>query len=193
MKQSTHRTIKFSILVRIENFPSFVISKAKYKSVFINFNYTEWFIKIRLYKYCQTSKQNIHVTSSSSEQPETLGAFLCGKRSDQKKCSFVVEATFKLRKIPRAMEWRYSQKFCFTSTKSCDIWGYRDFTKIDVILLYLFLLVLLTTNFRIFWTRAMAIWLITHLKCSSMYHFLSVNKFCSLSLSIADEFLNWSF
>ena len=133
LSQSTHRTIKFSILVHIEHFHSFVTSKAEYESVSINFNNTEWYIKIRLYKYCQTSKEDIRVTSSSSDQPETLGAFVCGKRSDRKECSFDVEESFKFKRPTTAQENRESHKFCFNSTKQYESWGYRNFAKIDVI------------------------------------------------------------
>ena len=136
MKQSTHRSIQFLILV--ENFPSFVTSKAKYDSVSINFNNTKWYISINLCKYCQTKKDYISVTPSSSDQPETLAANVCGERSDQKECSFSVDATFKFKRPSTAREKRYSQKFIFESTDKghygYDSWGYVDFGKIDVIL-----------------------------------------------------------
>ena len=186
MKQSTHRTIKFSILVRIEHFPSFVISKAKYKSFSINFNNTEWFIMIRLYKCGQTSNDDICVTSSSTEQPETLGAFLCGKRSDRKECSFDVNAIFKFKRPSTAMELRFSHKFNFNSTEHYyDSWGSRKSARINVILLYHFLSIFcLTVNFRIFWTSAMVIWLIIHSNCSSTFQFLNANRF-----SFIDEWI----
>ena len=128
-------TIKFQVMSRINNFPSFVTSKAEFDTKRINAYGAEWFIAIEWYKYCQTGKKYIHVTSSSPDQPETLGVFLYGIRSDQKECSFVVEATFRLKQKSTAREWRYSHKFCFTSTKNCDSLGYRNFERIDVILL----------------------------------------------------------
>ena len=128
------RTFKFSISVQIEDFTSFVTSKAKYESVSTNFNNTEWYIKIRLYKYCQTSKEFIQVTSSPSDQPETLATFVCGKRSDRKEFAFDVDATFKFKQPTTAQENRLSHKFCFNSTKQYESWGYRNFAKTDVIL-----------------------------------------------------------
>ena len=128
-------TTKFQQMIRINNFPSFVTSKADFDTKRINAYGTEWYVKIPLYKYCQTSKEYIHVTSSSPDQPETLGVFVHGIRSDQNECSFNVEATFKLRGISTAKQERYSHKFCFTSTKNLDTWSYRNFKRIDVILL----------------------------------------------------------
>ena len=59
LKQSTHRNIQFSIL--IENFHSFVTSKAKYESVSINFNNTEWYIYyLRTAVQILSDKQRIH-------------------------------------------------------------------------------------------------------------------------------------
>ena len=131
LKQSTQRTIQFSILV--ENFHSFVTSKAEYESVSINFNNTEWYIYVQLFKYCLTSKEYIRITSSSTEQPETLGVFVCGRRSDQKECSFDVDETFKFKRPLTAKEVRYSHKFNFNSTRNLDSWGSRQLSRIDVI------------------------------------------------------------
>ena len=131
LKQSTHRTIQFSVLV--ENFPSFVTSKAEYKSVSINFNNTEWFVKIELHKYGQTSKESVSVTSSSTERPETLAAFVYGKRSDWIECSFFVGATFKFKRPSTTDEMRYSHKFSFNSTTNLNSWGCRQLARIDVI------------------------------------------------------------
>ena len=122
-------------MIRIENFPSFVISKAQFYSRRITAYGTEWYIGIRLYKYCQTSKANILVTPSSIDQPETLGASVCGERSDQKECSFDVGATFKFMQPATVREDQLLQKFYFNSTKYYDGWGLRNFGRIDVILL----------------------------------------------------------
>ena len=133
LKQSTNRTIEFSILV--ENFPSFVTSKAEYKSVSTYFNNTEWYISIEWFKYSQTSKQNIYVTPSSSDQPETLGAFVYGRRSDQKECSFNVGAIFKFKQPLRAENFgHFSHKFIFNSTNDYDARGSRAVARIDVFL-----------------------------------------------------------
>ena len=134
LKQSTQRTFKFSILVHIENFPSFVTSKAEYESVSIHFNNTEWYIKINLRKYCQTKEYYISVTSSSSDQPETLAAFVFGRRRDRKECSFNVDATSKFIQPDTAQEDMESHKFVFSSTKQCIGWGRPEFARIDVFL-----------------------------------------------------------
>ena len=138
LKQSTQRTIQFSVLV--ENFRSFVTSKAEYESVSINFNNTEWYVRIELYKYCQESNEYIRVTPSSPEQPETLGLFLCGRRSDQKECSFDVGATFKFKRPRTAQKNRISHKFCFNLTNHDESRGERRFGRIDVILALSFFL-----------------------------------------------------
>ena len=163
LKRTTQHTMKFSILVHIKNFHSFVTSKAEYESVSVNFNDTEWYICIQLYKYCQTDKKNLLVTPLSPEQPETLGLFLCGRRSDQKECSFDVGATFKFKRPRTAQKNRISNKFCFNLTNHDESRGERRFGRIDVILALSFFLNFFYVNFRIFWTRPMAIWLITHL------------------------------
>ena len=185
-------------MIRIDDFPSFVTSKDLFNSKSINAYGAEWDIAIQLLKYCQccqTNNDHILVNSTSTDQPETLGVFVYGVRSDQKECSFVVEATFKLKHISTAREWRYSHKFCFTSTENCDSWGYRDFMRIDVILLIIFcqLFWLLTINFRIFWTSTKAICLITHSNCSLTFQFQNVNEFLDWpieNLSDIEYFVN---
>ena len=139
LSQSTHRSIKFSILVHIENFHSFVTSKTEYESVSVNFNNKEWFIVINLYKYCQTDNKYIVVTSSSPEQPEFFAAFVYGGRSDKKECSFDVNGTFKFKRPSTAKEVRCSHKFSFNSTNYYyDNWGCHQLARIDVILALLF-------------------------------------------------------
>ena len=60
-------------------------------------NGTNWFIGMRLTKFCQNERKYIHITPSSSDQPETLGACIFGERSDEKESSFIVNATFKFK------------------------------------------------------------------------------------------------
>ena len=122
------------MMIRIDSFPFFVISKDQFDTKRINAYGTEWHINIQLYKYCQTSKEFIQVTSSPSDQPETLATFVCGKRSDRKEFAFDVDATFKFKQPTTAQENRLSHKFCFNSTKQYESWGYRNFAKTDVIL-----------------------------------------------------------
>ena len=122
-------------MVRIDNFPLFVTSKADSDIKHFNAYGTEWYISIQLYKYCQRSKEHNRVTSLSiNDQPETLGAFVCGTRSDRKECSFDVDAIFKFKRPSAARELRYSEKFSFGPTKHYDARGYIQFALIDVIL-----------------------------------------------------------
>ena len=128
-------------MIRIENFPSFVISKDRFDSKPISAYGAEWYINIRLYKYCQTDKKYIHVTPSSLDRPETLAAFVCGGRKEcfvcggRKECSFDVEATFKFKQPVTAQENRFSHKFVFDSTNHhYDSWGFYSLAGIDVIL-----------------------------------------------------------
>ena len=156
-KQLTTSRTQFSFLVRIENFPSFVTLKASFDTKQIDVYGTKWFIGIDLHKCGKTSKEDILVTSSSTDQPEFLGAFVCGTRFDRKECSFDVHSTFKFKRPTSAQENRESHKFCFNSTKQNASWGYRKLARIDVILDLLFVVIPFTINFRIFWTFAMAI------------------------------------
>ena len=94
---------------------------------------------IRLYKCGQTSNDDICVTSSSPEQPETLASFICGEHNDPKECAFDVDATFKFKQPIAAKEMKFSQKFEFALTKNYTGYGYRNFAKIDVIFNLLFL------------------------------------------------------
>ena len=137
LKQPSPR-FKFSLLVRIENFSSFVNSKAKCETKRVSVNDTEWCIKIEFYRYSQTDRDYILVTPSSPEQPEFFAAFVCGTRSDRKECSFAVDTILKFKRA--AQKFRYSHKFSFDSTNHCDSRGYRNFVRIDVILLYHFFL-----------------------------------------------------
>ena len=110
------------------------------------------FIKIQLYKYCQTSKGYIRVTSSSADQPETLAVFLCGSRGDRNECSFDVETTFKFKRPAKARKVRFSKKICFNSKNGyCACACGHQFARIDVIFAFSFLTYFgLTSNFRIF-------------------------------------------
>ena len=127
-------TTKFQQLIRINNFPTFVTSKAVFDTKRINAYGTEWFVKILLCKYCQTNNKYIDVTSSPDQlEPETLAAFVCGIRSDRKECSFDVGATFKFKQSDSVQQRRYFHRFCFDSTKDYYDWGYLDFVRIDVI------------------------------------------------------------
>ena len=121
-------------MVRINNFPSFIVSKVSLATPRKNLNNTEWYINVNLNKYCQTSKKEIIVSAASSDQPESLGIFLNGTRTDPKECSFDVDAIFKFKRPSTTPEYRYSHKFVLNSmNQHYDSWGYAKFARIEVI------------------------------------------------------------
>ena len=126
---------QFSFAICIENFPSFVNAKTFYETERIRLNNTEWFISVKLRKYCRTSNKYIHVTPSSSDEPETLGAFVHGKRIDAKQCSFHVYATFNSnREPPTDKEKRFPEpvKYSFNSSNAYQQPG-RGFSALATI------------------------------------------------------------
>ena len=128
--------IRFQIGIRIENFPSFVSTKVRYYSDDVIVNDTKWYIALSLTKYCKNEKKYIHVTPSSNDQPEALGAGIFGKRSDAKDCSFIVNAPFKF-KQPSQSQVKgfrfFGRKFCLNTTNNYHQgWGIDKIAKIDV-------------------------------------------------------------
>ena len=97
---------RFHFGIRIENFPSFVVSKAEYYTDKIIVNDMEWCISLSLMKYCQNEKHYITVSPSSNDQPEKLGAFIFGRRRDRKDSSFIVYATLKFKQPPTGVGFR---------------------------------------------------------------------------------------
>lgn len=86
---------KRSLLIRIDNFPAFVASKAKCTTRNININNTLWNISLGLRKYCPKTNKYIRITPNSSVQPDTLVADINGQVSNSKQCSFDVATKFK--------------------------------------------------------------------------------------------------
>ena len=121
-----------SLLIRIDNFPSFVTSKARHntRDIILN-NNTRWYFLVAagMRKYCQTSEKYICINTDTSDQPETLGAFVIGKGID---CSFDVVAKFKFKKPhPLDAKNEFTIKFCFNSSNN-DGWGFSDLAKINL-------------------------------------------------------------
>ena len=161
---------QFSLLIHIENFPSFITSKAKYESKRITVNNTEWYIHLNLKKYCQTGKEYIRVPPSSLEQPETLAAFVYGERRDGKECSFDVKATFNF-KQPETVdegidEEVVAHKFSFCASSTKFNWGLPKLAKIDV-------------RFLAFLQIKKCISFVTPF---TIYHFNAVIRYISLSI-----------
>ena len=122
-------------MIRIEGFSSFVASRNEFNSNRISVggkDKCEWDISLQFCRYNRIRKEFFCVISSSPE-PETLGAFVCGTRSDQKECSFDVDAIFRFKRPSTAPDCRYSHKFDFNSeNRHYDSWGYWDLARIDV-------------------------------------------------------------
>ena len=72
--ESTNKT-QLQTVIRIDDIPSFVDSKATYETIAGTFADVDWFIVIDLSKYCQDSKRYITLNSTSSDTPEFLGTY----------------------------------------------------------------------------------------------------------------------
>ena len=115
---------KHELLIRIENFPTFVASKAQYSSREICINNALWNVGINLKKHCHASNRYYTITPGSPYQPEYLGVFLFGKRSIQKDCSFEVTAKFRFNKQPptgKKLEQVFTRKFCFNAANKYSV------------------------------------------------------------------------
>ena len=133
---------KLSLLVRIDQFPAFVTSKACCFAEGININNSRWYISIDLRKYCKTSGEHISITPDLSDEPETLGAFIHGERHHVKKdCSFDVEVQFKFKQIPTAKGSKFTHKFRLNSSnKYAHGYGTQRLAKIEVAFIFAFFL-----------------------------------------------------
>ena len=135
---------KFSLLIRLEHFPTYVTSKGNFYTRAININDTRWYISISLRKYCQTSGEYIIITPDSSDQPETLGAYIHGLRHHRyngidKDYSFDVEAQFKFKQVPTAGGDNFTRKFCLNSSNGYNYdWGTPELAKIEVAFIFAF-------------------------------------------------------
>ena len=132
---------KLSLLIRIDNFLSFVTSKASYYTRNIIVNNTRWSIVVGMTKYCQTSSKYIWINADTSDQPEALAALIKGKREKESiDCSFDVEAKFKF-KQPHPMddENEFTKKFCFNSSNGYAFsWGFGNLSEINVVFTFFF-------------------------------------------------------
>ena len=128
------RKTQFQIGIRIENFPSFVATKAEYFTDDVIVNDTKWYISLFLAKYCQNEKKYIYVTPSSSDQPEALGAIIFGRRNNEKYSSFIVNATFKFKHPSMAEGFWLKGKIDLNTTNDFHLGrGDTNIAKIDVI------------------------------------------------------------
>ena len=101
---------KLSLLIRIDNFPSFVTTKARYFTGII-VNNIRWYISVSIRK-CR----NVNETS---DHPESLAAYILGTGEEGIDCLFDVVAKFKFKQPhPRDDENEFTKKFCFNSSNS---------------------------------------------------------------------------
>ena len=143
---------KLSLLIRIDNFPSFVTSKAHHCTRDIIVNNTRWFIILDMRKYCQTSAKYICINDETSDQPESLGASINGKGEKSIDCSFDVVAKFKFKQPhPLDDENEFTKKFCFNSSNGYTVSsGFGDLAMINVIFTFFVFLILKSTLFHIY-------------------------------------------
>ena len=135
---------ELSLLIRLEHFPTHVTSKGAFFTRDININNTRWYISIELRKYCQTSDKHIKITPDSSDQPETLAAYIHGERHHRyngidKDYSFDVEAQFKFKQVATAKGSKFSHKICLNSSnKYAYGCGTPKLAKIEVAFTFAF-------------------------------------------------------
>ena len=134
---------KFTLFIRIKHFPALVTSKRVFSTRSIRFNNTRWFISIHLFKYCQTSGEYIILEPNSSDQPETLGAYIHGSRAHvERYSSFDVTAQFKFKQAPTARSDHLTHKFCLNSSNGYKYsYGTSNLATIEVAFIF---------NFRLF-------------------------------------------
>lgn len=144
LKQTSFTQNKLSLFIRIENFPTFVTSKAKYISRYINVNNTQWCIHIWL---TDGTYNNITQASSDQDQPKFLFIGVCGKveKSLCKECSFNVTAKFALKQHATATT-EATCKLCFNASNQYK----NGFSLIKLKLDVTFYFILFSYFFRIF-------------------------------------------
>ena len=99
LKQNSFTQNKLSLLIRIDDFPSFVASKARCFTREFNVNNTWWYVGICLDKWCETRERYTALTPESFDQPEFLSAGIWGNCAENicNDRSFDVAAIFKFK------------------------------------------------------------------------------------------------
>ena len=133
---------KFTLFIRIEHFPALVTSKRVFSTRYISFNDTRLFISLPLLKYCQTSGKHFIPKLDSSDQPETLGAYIHGSRAHvERYSSFDVTAQFKFIQAPTGSD-HLTHRFCLNSSNGYKYsYGNSNLATIEVAFIF---------NFRLF-------------------------------------------
>ena len=90
---------QLQLQIRIDDFPSFVDSKANYETKVGTFEDVDWFIVIDLSKYRQESKRYITLNSTSSDTPEFLGIyFYCQSNLNAPRRHYWIDAIIKFKR-----------------------------------------------------------------------------------------------
>ena len=134
---STDKT-QLQTAIRIDDFPSFVNSKAKYETKAGTVNGIECFIGIKLRKYCHESKRYITLNSSSPGNAEFLGIYICCKNAASKRISFYFDAILKFKRnfvVKNGFLSRFNNKRSFEA--KIDVFFFY-FVKFNVFELKLF-------------------------------------------------------
>ena len=136
---------KLSLLVRIDNFPSFITSKARHKTRDIIVNNTRWYIVVGTRKWPNINETSIisRILGRHPDQPEflALAAYIAGRGEEGIDCAFDVEAKFKF-KQPHPMDDKneLTKKFCFNSSNGYEDagWGIGNLAEINVVFTFFF-------------------------------------------------------
>ena len=137
LKQNSFTQNKLSLLIRIDDFPSFVASKGRCFTRDIDVNNTWWYICISLDKWCETRERYTALTPESSDQPDILSACIWGNDAENRKiCSFDVAAIFKFKQLEAVEEIKLIGKFHFNpSNENKHNSDFPILAKIEVIFL----------------------------------------------------------
>lgn len=99
----------------------------------INISNTRWYISIELEKYCRGTGEYIEITPESTDQPETLAAYVYGDGRNSNEGSFDVKAKFMLTHLSTVKTKMINGKFSFNSSnKYEDAKGVSKLALIEV-------------------------------------------------------------
>lgn len=142
LEQTSFTKNKLSLLIRIDNFPAFVSSKADCHTRAITINNVRWFIALNFAKFYQTSGK-YDLIKQESDKAEILTAFLIGVgagRSVNKDCTFDVEATFKFQNRPWIDQKTINNKFYFSAKNEYQARALLELARIEVNFIIIFFL-----------------------------------------------------
>ena len=137
LKQNSVARNKLLLLIRIDDFPAFVASKARCFTRDINVNNIWWYIGICMDKWNDLGEY-ITITPETPDQPDDLNAYIrgsgVGNISNDR--SFDVTAIFKFKHPGNAEEIKLTDEFCFNSSNGYEHAGRgtaKTLAEIDVL------------------------------------------------------------